>query len=66
MTLTEKCKICRQGRFLAIGKDDAIKEQFKSALFDEQIDASGKCIIPGENQYSIAYFNLLCTYVPNH
>ena len=50
--------VCSHGKFLAIGKDDEIRKQFESAAFDNEIDATGKCIIPGntlsqENELSV-------------
>ena len=41
----------RQGLIEAIGFDADIKAAFHSAMFDEVIDATDKCIIPGKNRY---------------
>jgi hypothetical protein len=35
------------GRIVAIGDGESINKQFGGAVFDYDIDATGKCIIPG-------------------
>lgn len=39
----------RDGFLKAIGPADAIRELFAEDTFEERIDCSGKCILPGIN-----------------
>lgn len=43
----------RDGLIKAIGPADVIQEQFSEATFEERIDCSGKCILPGINLFSV-------------
>jgi predicted amidohydrolase YtcJ len=36
------------GNIFALGTDADIQEEFKDAEFEQRIDATGKCIMPGE------------------
>lgn len=44
------------GLIAAVGPADVIRAQFTEALFDEVIDASGMCILPGEIQSLLLVF----------
>lgn len=37
----------RDGKIVDLGADDEIREKFKDATFENTIDATGKCVLPG-------------------
>jgi len=47
--------VCRQGLIEAVGYDEDIKVAYCSAMFDNVIDATDKCIIPGRNLSTLQY-----------
>ncbi len=40
--------VCSDGLIKAVGPADIIESQFKGAKFDNVLDASGMCVIPGK------------------
>ncbi|KAL7876120.1 hypothetical protein AOLI_G00110830 [Acnodon oligacanthus] len=49
--------IGRDGQIKAVGSADSIESQFRDAVFDKVIDATGMCVLPGKYSVSLSKFS---------
>lgn len=45
----------REGNITAIDHHSVVMKDFASCTFDQEIDATGKCILPGKDEIKIVF-----------